>query len=55
MFKSVTNSTTLLAGLRESSVVKESSALTQHNGISVPPFAHTHTSFLSYSAFFYAN
>lgn len=60
MSKSVTNSTTLVAWLRESSVVKEKkentgSALTQHNGISIPPFTHTHTrthkSFIQYSAF----
>lgn len=47
MSKSVTNPTTLVAWLRKSSVVTEkentSSALTQHNSISIPPFTHTHT------------
>lgn len=47
MSKSVTNPTTLVAWLRKSSVVMEkentSSALTQHNSISIPPFTHTHT------------
>lgn len=60
MSKSVTNSINLVTCLRESSVIKEnkektSSALTQHNGISIPPFTHTHKSFIQYSAFLYAS